>query len=135
MQIRYIDIHQRTGTYHAFEYLPGLILPILCKWVTCLTFGFLFHCSAPRNLDVSQFEVRVQDYGSQGVIQDSRSPKLKERRTESDYIRRLFIEPRIVLGQLSKAIVNRRSIGRKAVVIPLGFPGGLEFFDCGQSSP
>ena len=135
MQIRYIDIHQRTGTYHAFKYLPGLILPILCKWVTCLTFGFLFYCSAPHNLDISQFEVQVQDYGSQWVIQDLRSPKLKERHTKSDYICRLFIEPRIVLGQLSKAIVNHCSIGQKAVVIPLGFPGSLEFFDCGQSLP
>jgi len=53
------------GTYCVFEYLLGLILPILCMWVPPVAFGFLFHWSTPRNLDVGEFKVWVQRYGSQ----------------------------------------------------------------------
>ena len=51
------------ATYHAFKYLPGLILPILCRWIPSLTLRFLFGWSAPRDLDVGEFEVWMEDYG------------------------------------------------------------------------
>ena len=70
-----------------------------------------------------------------GVSKLFKKLKLKGRRTKSDDIRGLFIELQIVFFQLFEAVVDRNSICQKTMVVLLGFPGCLQLFDCGQSSP
>jgi hypothetical protein len=80
------------STYHLFEDLPSLVLPIFCKWIPCLAFSFLLRRSTPCNFNISKFKVWVQGYEGYESF-TKQSLEFEERHTKSDDIGRLFIKP------------------------------------------
>jgi hypothetical protein len=107
-------------------------LPILCEWIPCLAFGFLFFWTTPCKLNIIEFEVRVKHCHMEVMTW---AKKHEKRHTESKDKRGLFIKPRVILIELCKPVIDCCMISQEMCIVMFCFPGGLKFFNCRESSP